>query len=1577
TGRPGQPTVAMGAPSAAPLAPKPTEISHLERLINFYTSNLLPNDTTANSIALLQRKFRQIAYNALLSRQPGPHCCNPSIAWASSQRTDKDASIRLAISDYVMQLRLKDCGGSDRIQRICNKIESLSDFILASSLSTTDSATSALKFLLSMADTTTNASKNGRSQGLPMQQHVKLNSHSIDYRQYPIECFESASLMSTAIGSLKDDYGGLSGDEQEEDRSMDVEVSVGFSSPDLILPDTALFHQQPGVGLTAIWNAIGGLGGTYGGSIGESLDAASVDDWSETGAVRDRVNRNNSASVWQRRHRRHGNSQQLAGPISPDDGYTGSTGGGAAGIGGVEQLSPQLSVSDGYHDDEEAAVIPPSSEPLAYSWLHRGRPVPPELPYLTEAGPAALDIALAAADRPPNPPVNSRVSREKLCLDAQALMIGLASVCFPLSSNRDDSDSAELTVRAGLAIEGCTSESLARLLRPLLVAGGQIRKLRHLLTVGRRMTDVGQIASAFLGCLESYLNLHESLVLSAYSPSCGPIQLVVRMRPLCQQVELVYQLCCPSGDSSEFDKFISGGMKLLNRLEAALAGASPLGACQFERLLLTHFLTESSRPYLRRLHDWVHTGLANAADASNPWLDANNLYTTNDSAEFPVVCNPDYASQRSVGYWRYAYSLRQQQKRWPLLPADASTKLFFCGKSVNLLRLLAPKHPLLIVTTADGATSAAAMPLALRHSIADLELVAQASDRRLAEARQAEWSARRRRAVAERQRAETLRSLAAAAREASAREFEAMQAAIGERRRAELKAKREQVEALKREAERARQAKADTAAAEAAETERALAAVERERRDLEDRVRQELLAGYARLTNEAAKRELRALWRLQRRRWDQRRVARLAADEARWKQEMIDATNANPMVSLDQAPSSVDEPLSVIASQPFDVAADDISQFAPSDVTASEAKPSDVAASEVKPSDVAATKEKPFDVSASETKHHAVVQEIKSSNDSAIEVKPFEVAAAKDESTDVAAKASAVKQRSSFSPPPSPLSMLPESQQLDRFRQINLGHKQSASRESGQDSADVESRARERLASRWRNQYGHPSDQSGAATKFSKKGHEREAASKLKPEKLIDKEADKEEVMSAQEDVEAELTMLIGEEEADDAELDTNNQFALVKVPSPSAALTSKTTDSSDRTLSVMLAFQQLCDQSPITNLLAMPRHSESGQSEADSATTVATDAIERLSIATLASKSLWTPLQVQASIINSALVTQLLYESNGGLLRHLRRLRRFCFLADGRFAQTFIELATAEAESACGADALAKCLRLAEETVRDAELGDERNTQASPLSTASYFTFGTIVDEAADSVQPTDDSSSISTASPFDSISFNYESGWPANLILTDSAINRYARLMRLLLRQSLALGRLSNLFTQLRRDTLVHGLISNQQARCLQLWRHEFEHAVKALGSYACHQTLDVCWTRLSVELNDAADLEAVRACHDRFLRRCLQRCLLEPGGERLLKHALLMMSLAERFCRLYRAYAWTENGDASGAAMVHPQFEALAKCRDMFRQNARFLFGLLARLRDRAAHLDELVLRLDFNGYYCLANSNLPMA
>uniref|UniRef100_A0A1I8GDZ7 Gamma-tubulin complex component n=1 Tax=Macrostomum lignano TaxID=282301 RepID=A0A1I8GDZ7_9PLAT len=1345
-------------------------------------------------------------------------------------------------------------------------------------------------------------------------------------------------------------------------------------------------------------------------------------------AQRDRVNRNNSASVWQRRHRRHGNSQQLAGPISPDDGYTGSTGGGAAGIGGGGQLSPQLSDSDGDHDDEEAAVIPPSSEPLAYSWLHRGRPVPPELPYLTEAGPGALDIALAcAADRRPNPPVNSRVSREKLCLDAQALMIGLASVCFPLSSNRDDSHSAELTVRAGLAIEGCTPESLARLLRPLLVAGGQIRKLRHLLTVGRRMTDVGQIASAFLGCLESYLNLHESLVLSAYSPSCGPIQLLVRMRPFCQQVELVYQLCCPSGDSSEFGQFISGGMKLLNRLEAALAGASPLGACQFERLLLTHFLTESSRPYLRRLHDWVHTGLANAADASNPWLDANHLYTTHDSAEFPVVCNPDYASQRSVGYWRYAYSLRQQQKRWPLLPADASTKLFFCGKSVNLLRLLAPKHPLLIVTTADGATSAAAMPLALRQSIADLELVAQASDRRLAEARQAEWSARKRRAVAERQRAETLRSLAAAAREASAREFEAMQAAIGERRRAELKAKREQVEALKREAERARQAKADTAAAEAAETERALAAVERERRDLEDRVRQELLAGYARLTNEAAKRELRALWRLQRRRWDQRRVARLAADEARWKQEMIDATIASPMVSLDQAPSSVDEPLSVIASQPFDVAADGISQFASSDVTASEAKPSDVtasevkpsdvtasevkpsdvaagevkpsdvaagevkpsdvaagevkpsdvaagevkpsdvAASEVKPSDVDATKEKPFVVSASETKHHAVVEEIKSSDDSAIEVKPFEVAAAKDGSTDVAAKASAAKQPSPFPPPPSPLSMLPESQQLDRFRQINLGHKQSASRESGQDSADVESRARERLASRWRNQYGHPSDQS----------HEREAASKLKPEKLIDKEADKEEVMSAQEDVEAELTMLIGEEEADDAELDTNNQFALVKVPSPSAALTSKTTDSSDRTLSVMLAFQQLCDQAPITNLLAMPRHSESGQSEADSATTVATDAVERLSIATLASKSLWTPLQVQASIINSALVTQLLYESNGGLLRHLRRLRRFCFLADGRFAQTFIELATAEAESACGADALAKCLRLAEETVRDAELGDERNTQASPLSTASYFTFGTIVDEAADSVQPTDDSSSISTASPFDSISFNYESGWPANLILTDSALSRYARLMRLLLRQSLALGRLSNLFTQLRRDTLVHGLISNQQTRCLQLWRHEFEHAVKALGSYACHQTLDVCWTRLSVELNDAADLEAVRACHDRFLRRCLQRCLLEPGGERLLKHALLMMSLAERFCRLYRAYAWTENGDASGAAMVHPQFEALAKCRDMFRQNARFLFGLLARLRDRAAHLDELVLRLDFNGYYCLANSNLPMA
>uniref|UniRef100_A0A667XMT3 Gamma-tubulin complex component 6 n=1 Tax=Myripristis murdjan TaxID=586833 RepID=A0A667XMT3_9TELE len=448
-----------------------------------------------------------------------------------------------------------------------------------------------------------------------------------------------------------------------------------------------------------------------------------------------------------------------------------------------------------------------------------------ELPYLTEGGREAFDQLcrlwegemrlVSSTNASPLLPLPLD-SQTQLVTDLLNALIGVASTTFPLNQ------CVQFDVRPGVCVSGASPESVSRLLGELAQYGTYYLRLSRfsLQSANKR----GLVFQAFTGGLRKYLHYYRACVLST-PPTLSLMTIGFLFRKVGRQLSGVLSADCNMS-------FI-GGVKLLSYLYNEAQSN-----CSNENYpVLLSLLKSSCEPYTRFVSDWVYSGVF------------RDVY-----GEFMIQVNEEYLSFRDKHFWVQGYTLisKDVEDCVPVFLRHIANDVYVCGKTINLLKICCPQHYI--------CWSELPVPrIAVTFSLQEVEEI-------------------ERDCAVYRGRMERIAKHSAISREEQVPSSYLDRCQVSQRLAEEAK-KRERFEELKqhleqeqewRNAAKKKEEEDDFSfARELRDREKRLQALEEQ---LEQRARKELIAQYSRLSKEAAHRERRAMWRVQRMRLDEARA---------------------------------------------------------------------------------------------------------------------------------------------------------------------------------------------------------------------------------------------------------------------------------------------------------------------------------------------------------------------------------------------------------------------------------------------------------------------------------------------------------------------------------------------------------------------------------------------------------------------------------------------------------------------------------------------------------------------------------
>ncbi|XP_072026264.1 gamma-tubulin complex component 6-like [Amphiura filiformis] len=514
-----------------------------------------------------------------------------------------------------------------------------------------------------------------------------------------------------------------------------------------------------------------------------------------------------------------------------------------------------------------------------YTWETIGRhPRTTERPYLTEAGFEAVDelykVLCHQASMLGTTPLRSRVivlGQRVLVRDALHALIAVPSTTFCL-----DEENHCLTVNRDVCLRGLTPQSFHHLLEDFTQIGTDYLRLSTF--AKQRIMDSsysgGLVLQAFATGVRRFLQYYQALV-QLVPPRSGNLTLLSvkdKFNELTSQLRYLSDLCMCNqrGGGSQpgdpGDPFPTG----INLLSYLYQEALDCRNIQKYRLVLS-LLRLSCGPYLMHVQDWVFHGIC------------HDVY-----GEFMITINDNYLHYRDKHYWTdgYILTLPTIEDNVPVFLQDMAYDIYVCGKSINLLKLCCPDH---FVCNPDMAVPR----VSLTYSSDELRKTVDICREYL---RHMHLLARMKtisREDKEQQDEEAKQALLAEARRTASQELKRIEDAIKIERMAADQKKREIFKELKEQMQ-----KDIVRRALAVETERQedLERIEELKRkeqneaevetELERQAREEIIEYYAKLTEQAAQREQRALWRIRRHRLDQQRIDWILQEEESLRQAM-------------------------------------------------------------------------------------------------------------------------------------------------------------------------------------------------------------------------------------------------------------------------------------------------------------------------------------------------------------------------------------------------------------------------------------------------------------------------------------------------------------------------------------------------------------------------------------------------------------------------------------------------------------------------------------------------------------------
>ncbi|XP_048410223.1 gamma-tubulin complex component 6 isoform X2 [Stegostoma tigrinum] len=472
-----------------------------------------------------------------------------------------------------------------------------------------------------------------------------------------------------------------------------------------------------------------------------------------------------------------------------------------------------------------------------------------EEPYLTEAGREAFDrfyqlreseLQLIGGTLLQSTPAILQKESE-LVKDVLNVLIGVASMTFSLNQSLQ-----AFVVKQGVYVSGTSPESMYNLLSELAENGTYYNRLSHfsLQPILDSTYNKGLVFQAFTSGLRKYLQYYRACVLST-PPSLSLLPIVFLFRKLGRQLRYLSELCgigssalaINRGNSSSFPT----GVKLLSYLYK-----EALNNCSNEHYpVLLSLLKSSCEPYTRFVYDWVYSGICRDA-----------------YGEFMIQVNDDYLNFRDKHYWTNGYVLasKEVEECVPLFLAHVAYDIYICGKTINLLKLCCPMH---YICWSDIPVPSISVTFSLEE-LEEIERDSALYVRRME--RIARYNSISREAQNLRKEI-AQQELIVQAQQTATRAMATFRTnLIAERKASDVK-KREQFMELKeqfeKDVERRNAAKRQEMEKDFMQTQ-AIRDREIKEEELERKARQQLIEHYSNLSEEAAKRGQRALWKIQR-----------------------------------------------------------------------------------------------------------------------------------------------------------------------------------------------------------------------------------------------------------------------------------------------------------------------------------------------------------------------------------------------------------------------------------------------------------------------------------------------------------------------------------------------------------------------------------------------------------------------------------------------------------------------------------------------------------------------------------------
>ncbi|VFV33943.1 low quality protein: gamma-tubulin [Lynx pardinus] len=461
-----------------------------------------------------------------------------------------------------------------------------------------------------------------------------------------------------------------------------------------------------------------------------------------------------------------------------------------------------------------------------------------EEPYLTEAGRDTFDrfcrlrqgelqVLGGGLLQAPQPVL---VKECELVKDALNVLIGVVSTTFSLCQ-----PAQTFMVRRGVHVSGASPESISSLLSEVAECGTHYARLSQfsLQPLLDSSCSKGLVLQAFTSGLRRYLQYYRACVLST-PPTLSLLTIGFLFKKLGRQLRLERW---PPGRGS--------------------GGAASVGEGSWSQG------SSESPPGLARR--WRCTGCPGRGQAGTLNLGPRNKF-----------------------YWTHGYVLisKEVEDCVPVFLKHIAHDVYVCGKTINLLKLCCPRHYLCWSDVPVPRISVIFSPEELKEVERDCAIYVGRMERVARHSSISKEEKELRMEIAKQE-------LIVQAREAASRVLRALSDRQTSERMALDARKREQFQRLKeqfvRDQERRRAARQEDPdgdfgyARELRDRERRLRALEEQ---LERKARQALVDHYSKLSAEAARREQKALWKIQRHRLAGARLRFLVEDEKR-TQEML------------------------------------------------------------------------------------------------------------------------------------------------------------------------------------------------------------------------------------------------------------------------------------------------------------------------------------------------------------------------------------------------------------------------------------------------------------------------------------------------------------------------------------------------------------------------------------------------------------------------------------------------------------------------------------------------------------------